>query len=233
MDTPVRLAPLYPSTRHLGSAIDVGGCRTVRAFQPEQHELATAMEAAVLVDLSPLNRYQIEGQATDKIVQQVFGVAGLEVGRGVQSASAAVYCIRADLMTIVANPAVEPKLLDKLEAAATSIEPLATVTDITHGKAHLWLAGAAAATVLSRVCGLDFDDRSFPNNACAVSSVAKTTQLIIRHDLQKNADAVKSAYSVIGDRSLAVYMWETVLEAGESLGLVPAGWSLYAALATE
>ena len=50
------------------------------------------------------------------------------------------------------------------------------------------------------------------------SSVAKTTQLIIRRDLGE-----QPAYALIGGRSLAAYLWQTIMEAGQDLDIQPVG----------
>ncbi|MCP5095608.1 MAG: hypothetical protein GY943_08660, partial [Chloroflexi bacterium] len=61
-------------------------------------------------------------------------------------------------------------------------------------------------------------DSEFPNGMAKQSSVAKTTQIIIRRDLGN-----MPAYALIGGRSLAVYLWQTILEAGQDLGIQPVG----------
>jgi heterotetrameric sarcosine oxidase gamma subunit len=95
--------------------------------------------------------------------------------------------------------------------AATS---LITVTEVTHANAELWLIGPHSAELLGRLCSLDFYASQFPNGAAKQSSVAKTTQLIIRQDR-----GGLPAYALIGPRSLASYLWQTVFEAGKDLGL--------------
>ena len=95
---------------------------------------------------------------------------------------------------------------------------LITVTDVTHGSAELWLIGPNSAELLSRLCGLDFHDSQFPSGTAKQSSVAKTTQLIIRRDLGE-----QPAYALIGGRSLAAYLWQTIMEAGQDLDIQPVG----------
>jgi sarcosine oxidase gamma subunit len=68
------------------------------------------------------------------------------------------------------------------------------------------------------LCGLDFHPAAFPKGSAKQSSVAKTTQLVVCHDLAETA-----AYSIIGGRSLAAYLWETILVAGRDLGVRPVG----------
>jgi heterotetrameric sarcosine oxidase gamma subunit len=104
---------------------------------------------------------------------------------------------------------------------------LITVTDVTHGNAELWLIGPNSAELLSRLCGLDFHDSQFPNGTAKQSSLAKTTQLIIRRDL---GDV--PTYALIGGRSLAAYLWQTILEAGQDWGIQPTGLAALRPLTT-
>jgi sarcosine oxidase subunit alpha len=102
--------------------------------------------------------------------------------------------------------------------AARSAEGLVTVTDVTHGRSQLLVIGPKAAELLGRLCGLDFHDGRFPNLSARQSSVAKTRQLILRQDIGS-----LPAYALIGSRSLAAYLWETTLEAGRDLAVLPIG----------
>ena len=71
---------------------------------------------------------------------------------------------------------------------------------------------------------MDLHPKAFPNNSAKQSSVAKTSQLIIRSDRVSASGATTvTAYTLIGARSLAAYLWETVLEAGRDLGIAPIG----------
>ena len=57
-----------------------------------------------------------------------------------------------------------------------------------------------------------------PNETAKQSSLAKTTQLIIRRDIGE-----LPAFSIIGAQSLGPYVWDTMIEAGREFGLVPIG----------
>jgi heterotetrameric sarcosine oxidase gamma subunit len=105
-------------------------------------------------------------------------------------------------------------------------DDLITVTDITPGCAELWLIGPHSPLLLSRLCGLDFHERRFPNHTAQRSSVAKTTQTIIRRD---RGDL--PAYALIGRRSLAAYLWQTIMEAGKDLKIQPIGLDAFKQLA--
>lgn len=88
------------------------------------------------------------------------------------------------------------------------------VTDYTHGKAVIRLAGAAAPELLSKICGLDFDQTIFPNLHVAQTSAAKIKTLIARCDV-----AGVSTYFLHVNRPLGQYFWEVVWDAGQEFGL--------------
>ena len=87
------------------------------------------------------------------------------------------------------------------------------------------MIGPASQELLSKVCGLDFHPSVFPNETAKQSSLAKTTQLIIRRDIGK-----LPAFSIIGAQSLGPYVWDTPMEAGREFGIVPIGRAALAAL---
>lgn len=90
----------------------------------------------------------------------------------------------------------------------------AHATDLTHGKAVLKLAGAASRDVLSKICGLDFDERKFPNLYAAQTSAAKIKTLVVRAD-----QTGVLTYFLHVERSLGQYFWEVVWDAGQEFGI--------------
>ncbi len=90
----------------------------------------------------------------------------------------------------------------------------AHATDLTHGKAVLKLAGAASREVLSKICGLDFEERKFPHLYAAQTSAAKIKTLIVRAD-----QAGVLTYFLLVERSLGQYFWEVVWDAGQEFGI--------------
>ena len=90
------------------------------------------------------------------------------------------------------------------------------------------MIGPDSQELLSKVCGLDFHPSVFPNETAKQSSLAKTTQLIIRCDIDE-----LMAFSIIGVQSLGPYVWDILMEAGREFGVVPIGTAALAALAEE
>lgn len=83
-----------------------------------------------------------------------------------------------------------------------------TVLDMSHGRALMTLSGPHAAGVLIKLCGLDFDERAFPDLHAAQTSVAKVRSLIVRAD-----EGGSPRYILAVDRSHGAYMWGAITDA--------------------
>ena len=160
-----------------------------------------------LEDESHYGKLLIHGRAGGTALTALGLSAPTEVGSSVGDGQRRAYRLRPDQLFISTAPGQEAATLAALVAAAG--DELITVTDVTHGRAQLRVSGARAAEVLSRLCALDFHDAHFPNETARQTSVAKTTQLVIRDDLGDG----RPSYRLIGARSLGAYLWTTLLEA--------------------
>jgi heterotetrameric sarcosine oxidase gamma subunit len=78
-----------------------------------------------------------------------------------------------------------------------------TLTNITHGRCVMRLAGARVNEVLAKVCALDFS--KFAPLSAAQTSLAKVRALIVRDD--------SGAYHISVDRSLGAYVWDVLADA--------------------
>ena len=163
----------------------------------------------VLADESHRGKVLIHGRAGEQAVATLGLAAPAAVGQSARAGDVAVYRLRADQLFINTAPGGEEGLLAALVGANSGDGgDMMTVTDVTHGRAQLRLSGRRAAELLSHLCALDFHPDHFPNGAARQTSVAKTTQLVIRDDV----DGVLS-YWLVGARSLGAYLWATIQEA--------------------
>lgn len=103
-------------------------------------------------------------------------------------------------LMVAPDPATQPTIRDS--------SALVTATDVSHGCGTALLAGASAAMVLPKLCGLDFSEEAFPNLHAAQTSLAKVRALIVRRDFRG-----RPAYLIAVGRSLAEYVWEQLLDA--------------------
>jgi heterotetrameric sarcosine oxidase gamma subunit len=173
----------------------------------------------VIADESANGRLVVKGAAAEVVVAVLFRVEDMAVGAGaVLEQSSRVYRLRHDLFFVETAPGRAAELTAELVKAATASDVFVTVTDVTHGRSEMLLAGVASTALMSKLCGLNFDDRTFPDRTAQRSSFAKTKQLIIRQD-----EMTTLAFAVIGGRSSASYLWETVMEAGAEFDITPVG----------
>lgn len=82
------------------------------------------------------------------------------------------------------------------------------VLDLSHGRGLMALSGPSAANVLSKLCGLDFSARRFPNLHAAQASLAKVRALIVRAD-----EGIALRYILAVDRSHGAYAWGAIADA--------------------
>ncbi|MEM7033628.1 MAG: sarcosine oxidase subunit gamma family protein [Chloroflexota bacterium] len=90
----------------------------------------------------------------------------------------------------------------------------AVATDYTHGKAIMKLVGRDATGLLSKICGLNFQNDAFPNLQVKQTSAAKVKTLIARVD-----DEAEPAYYLQVNRPLGQYFWEVAWDAGQEFGI--------------
>lgn len=222
----MKLTPIYTIAQNLNAQFtEQAGWRVPINFSDIEAEIAAAREGVALADCSANGKLTIEGHQAAAFLQTIWEAPSLEIGRGAVMANGEVYRLRADMFFISTPPGEETQALQTLTDAAQSFADLITVTDITHGRAELRPVGPASAELLSRLCGLDFHPAMFPNLAAKQSSLAKTAQLIIRHDLGQIP-----AFSLIGSSSLGAYLWKTIMQAGRDLAIAPIGQAAFKAL---
>ena len=196
-----------------------GGWRMPAAFQSPEAELQAARERVALGDETPRGKLLVQGEEIAEAARQAFGGAPDAVGTWVEADGVELSRLRPDLLYCGTEPERLAAATEALRAVAKGLTGQLTVTDVTHGRFELRLLGPEAATLLSRVCGLDFHETRFAQGHVAQTSVAKTHQLILRADA-----ADLPAYRLIGGRSLGAYVWDTLMEAGRDLQISPIGW---------
>lgn len=220
----MKISPLYPTLERLGTHFtDQNGWQVPESISSPGAELTALREHVALTDLSASGKFTVEGERAGEFIQSALNVdaPALKINAGLDHGSFGVYRLRKDLFFVHTAPNAFNSVLESLELTLR-FRPrnadLITLTDVTHGRAEIGVFGPLAPTLLARLCGLDFEESHFPNLTAKQSSVAKTPQIIIRHDF-----AGIRAYALIGDRSYGEYLWETAMKAGEDLGIAAVG----------
>jgi len=214
-----KLTPLHPACQQLGAQFaEVCGWHIAEIYSGVQTEVEAAQRGVGLGDDTPNGRLTIQSTQAEAVVQAALPApaqagAGAAVGAGTR-----IYRLRQDLFFISTPPGEEEAVQEKLSAAGAAADHFATVVDITHGRAEIRLVGPASQALLSKVCGLDFASAAFPDGTARQSSLARTSQLIIRRDAGS-----LPGFSIIGKRSLGLYVWDIISQAGREWGLTPIG----------
>ena len=223
--TPVKLTPLHSTAQRLSARFtEQRGWRIPEVYTTQEVEIAAARERLVLADETLNGKLLLEGDQAESVLMDTFDLGSLKINEGRDG----IYRLRNDLFFISTPPGREVRTQRKLTTTLKTSEQFVTVTDITHGRAEIRVIGPDSQELLSKVCGLDFQPSAFPNETAKQSSLAKTTQLIIRRDIGE-----LSAFSIIGAQSLGPYVWDTLMEAGKEFGVVPIGRTALAALEDE
>ena len=223
--TPIKLTPLYSTAQRLGATFtEQRRWRIPEVYTTLEDEIAAAQERLALADETPNGKLLIEGDQAEPVLMDAFDLDSLKINEGRDG----VYRLRNDLFFVSTPPGREANTQKKLTTVSAVSEQFVTVTEITHGRAEIRVIGPDSQELLSKVCGLDFHPAAFPNETAKQSSLAKTTQLIIRCDIGE-----LPAFSIIGTQSLGPYVWDTLIEAGREFGVVPIGRAALAALGEE
>ena len=224
-DSANKLTPLYRLAEKAGARFSGRhGWLVADGYGPVEGEVAAARGRVALADNSANGKVVAEGKEAESVVRSAWPAAELDIGQGTVAGPGHIVRLRADLFFVSTAPGRETEAVAALNTTVRQEGAFVTVTDITHGRSELKIVGPLSAELLSRLCGLDFHPEAFPNLSARQSSVAKTNQLIIRSDsVSASGGEGITAFSLIGARSLAAYLWETILEAGRDLDIVPIG----------
>lgn len=135
---------------------------------------------------------------------------GLTFGSSRLEGDALLCATRPDEWLVLGSP-------DAVEAAEVGIDRggFTNVIPFTHGRALFRVSGHHAASMLEKVCGIDWSDNMTPNGAVVSASVALTTCDIIRHD----DVAGTLSYLVMCDRSFGQYLFDALIDAGDEFDI--------------
>jgi heterotetrameric sarcosine oxidase gamma subunit len=217
---PVKLSPLHATARDLGAGFaKTSGWQIPEVYSTLEAEISAAERGVALADETANGKIRVEGEEAEA----VWGPREVEIGGRVVVDSLHAYRLRSDCFFVSTPPGRDIPARRTLMDRAS--DRFVTVTNLTHAWSEIRVVGSAASTLMSRVCGLDFEGGAFPDGVAKQTSVARTTQLVIRRD------AVDlPAYSILGARSLASYLWDIFMEAGTDLQVAPIGLAAIGAL---
>lgn len=126
--------------------------------------------------------------------------------------------------------AAAPAMSASPNGASLSSQP--PITDLTHTRVALRLAGADCARLLSKLCAIDLESASFPDLRALRSSVAKVPCDIVRHDIEypspasaQNHTTTLLSYLLLCDRPAGQYIFDVLIDAGQEYKIDIGGFS--------
>jgi heterotetrameric sarcosine oxidase gamma subunit len=165
-----------------------------------------------LTDCTPLAKVLLRAPATGPVT----GKLGVPYGAAARDgAGALVVGSGPGEWLLLAPPGQAAPVAATLESlAGRAPGELASVVDLTHGRALMRLTGPAAARVLSGVCGIDLSDRFTPGGTAFRSAVAAVATDVIRDDV-----AGVRSYLLHCERSSGRYLFDAVMSVGHDFGI--------------
>ena len=218
-DTPKKSTPLHAISRQFNPQYtEYQGWEIPKVYSTVDAELSAARRSVAVADASQNGKLMVRGSQAQEFLNKVIDLPLIAVNAGKEIMGMRVYRLRNDLYYLSTLPGNEMDINKKLLEKANETDKFITITDVTHGRSEILIVGPNSQELMSKLCGLDFHLSAFPNETAKQSSVAKTTQLIIRQDINK-----LPAFFIIGATSLGEYLWNTIIEAGREWDLIPIG----------
>jgi heterotetrameric sarcosine oxidase gamma subunit len=157
-----------------------------------------------LTDLTPLTKVAVRAEPSGPMAEALSAPGGTVLVTSVVPSE----------WLVLAEPGERAAVLAWLEPVARSSERLATVVDLTHGRALLRLTGRSAAAVLAKECALDLGDRGCPDGRALRTAMAGVAVDVVR----KNRDGMPS-YLLHCEWSSGQYLFDALLDSGSELGI--------------
>lgn len=181
--------------------------------QPDRERKALA-QAAVLVEMGPLDKLLVAGHGTAAVLR----AAGLEVAPG--HVSPARHPGMPEVWGLAPDEALVLAADDAL--AARLIGPGAASARYGSAVTLLWLAGPRAPEILQISCPADTRLTSLMDLRLLHGPIANVRVTLARRDLRGT-----TAYTLAVPRDYAAYLWSALLSIGRDLGLVAAGLDVF------
>lgn len=113
------------------------------------------------------------------------------------------------------EPETGPRIAETLREALAG--QVSAVTDVSHSRTRIRIAGPRAREVLQKGCPLDLHPREFGAGRCTQSHVSKTT--VVLHRVADATAADGPAFDIYVLRSFADYLWRWLEDAAREYGV--------------
>ena len=223
-ETEFRGTPFNPCTAPLNLnqkwvAWDV--YHVVDVFTEADDELRAIREAAALIDMSPLAKYEFSGRDSQRFVDYLItrDASGIEIGQilytswcdqaGKIVSDGMVFRIDEDRFRITGDPC-----LHWLETASQGFD--VQIEDVTHRLAIASLQGPRSREVLEAAAGGDWSDLRF--SRIRTSKIAS-----VEVEVARQGFTGERGYEICVAGENAVPVWDGLMTAGRDFGIRPAG----------
>ena len=226
----LKSTPFHPRTSALVRAQTWrrwSGYQMASSYDPHpDREYAAVRSAAALFDVSPLHKYLIGGKDAARLMDRMItrDVAKLKVGQ-------VYYTPWCDARGKVVDDGTLSRLDEatfRLTSADSSWRWLhmnavgmdVTIEDVSEKVATLALQGPLSRAILDQISPLDYGKLKY-------FRVAPTTFRGFPVTISRTGYTGDLGYELWVDNHYALKLWDTLMEAGEGYGIVPAGvWAL-------
>ena len=192
------LTPIYERARTLGAEFGTyKGWYVPLHYTSVDNERDAVQHGIGIADETPNGKIFIEGAQAESVISDVFHTTAIDIGQSLLAGNVHISRLRDDHYFLSSLPDESLDIVENLEKVIQESNRFVTVTDVTHGRSEFRVIGPPSGDCLSKLCALDFHPSAFPPGHTAISSVAKTTQLLRRHDLH---DLL--SFTIIGPWSL-------------------------------
>jgi glycine cleavage system aminomethyltransferase T len=219
---PLARTPLHSwHAAHGARFVTSNGWYLPAVYSTVERETAAARTGLALADVSAVAKISLLGPGVPAAVQALAGDGPAPQVRAVvpwPGENRTLACrLSADHLLLLAktcNPAVLHDRLAQLPAGLALVR-----NDATTAQAGFCLAGLHMDDMLRHITALDVSPARLPAGSCAETGLAGVHALLVRPP-----DSEPPSLQVYVAWDLAEYIWERLLDAGRSRGIVPLGW---------
>jgi sarcosine oxidase subunit gamma len=175
------------------------------------HFSLTTGSGLALIDLSALPRAGIKGKGLSQWITSKSYEVGEEPNRAyAQRDGVLIARLSPGELMLLANPA-DPSM----DVMTYSLEATYNCYPVRRQDSHYWFAvtGVRCPAMFAKLCGVDLSPDIFAGGTIAQTSVARTSAVIVRHDIEGVL-----GYYLLGDSSTILYMWTCVVDAMKEFG---------------
>lgn len=192
-------------------------------YNSTSQDLQRVYDGVGLCDISHVGKLTVHGKIEPYFMKKVregkppkvLSVEIAKLGDSSESSSVLVARLATDEALMITHP---NQALSFVPRSGDSENSDLHMIDITSTMTGLKIAGPAAQQLLARVTAMEISTETFIDKTCAQGSIADIHGILLRLDMGHIP-----SYDIYVDRSYGRYVWDVLIEEGQTLGLAPFG----------